>query len=84
MTAQEIDFDLADAIESVMERDAADRFWLPSELAREVGSDMGNVRAVLAYMVTHRYAESNGRGGCWERFRSLRYRPFTATAHKGA
>lgn len=74
--ADEIDFDLADAIEAAMAAGPEDRFWLRSELARKTGADVRAVSAVLAYMVRHQYAESNGRGGCWERFRSLAYRPF--------
>jgi hypothetical protein len=74
--ADEIDFDLADAITAVMADGAADRLWLPRELEDKTGGDASSVCAVLRYLVAHQYVESNGRGGCWERFRDLAYRPF--------
>ena len=73
--ADEIDVDLADRIDAAMAAAPADRDWLPRELAEATGGDRAAVRQVLAYMVAHRYVQSNGRGGCWERFRSLAYRP---------
>jgi hypothetical protein len=73
--ADEVNFDLADAIEAAMAKGAADRDWLPRELAEATGGDRQAVRKVIDYMVEHKYIQSNGRGGCWERFRSLAYRP---------
>jgi hypothetical protein len=70
------EYTIADAIEAAFETKPASHTWTYSELAGKTGChDRGALGRVLRYMVANRYAKSNGRGGCWERFSDARYRP---------
>lgn len=63
-------YDLADAIELVMETRPAGYLWTPSEIARKlvVPARAHQVRAVLTWMEQHVFVTSNERGGAWRRF----------------